>query len=404
MSQGIWTQVSHHWFTTLLSMVAAWAALADVGEPRRPSWHPLVAGLAAGAATMVTPTRGALAILATAAGFLGSCRQGTRLIVFALGSALIPICLLAYMIGQGALAAAFEDVIVFSATRYASIQSVPFGYFVNDQNWLLKYLFPLVALLVLVVCARDWRTSLRDRRFRLCVAFGLAGFIGCFPRPDMAHIAFVTPLVCPLLTYCTSQIIESWPRRYRYAFAALAISVCIPSAAAFSFGAFTALQRMEVVDTPRGRVAFFDDGTRKLIARISATPHGDRYFFYPRLAMLPFLTGREHASKYDVFTPGYTSPFQYQEACISAMRHAAWLVIDRNWFDPEFLRGHYPAIRGAEPPEVTRLEQALQNGFELVARDGALELRRRVKTMDEAVCASIAEETARQHDRRGERR
>jgi hypothetical protein len=150
---------------------------------------------------------------------------------------------------------------------------------------------------------------------------------------------------------------------------------------------------MEVVDTPRGRVAFFDDGTGKLIARISATPHGDRYFFYPRLAMLPFLTGREQASKYDVFD--YTSPSQYQEACISAVRHAAWLVIDRNWLDPEFLRGHYPAIPRAEPPEVMRLEQALQNGFELVAREGALELRRRVKTMDEAVCASIAEETAR---------
>ena len=27
MSQGVWTQVSHHWFTTLFSMVAAWAAL-----------------------------------------------------------------------------------------------------------------------------------------------------------------------------------------------------------------------------------------------------------------------------------------------------------------------------------------------------------------------------------------
>src|SRR6516162_8262910 len=27
MSQGFWTQVSHHWFTTLFSMVAAWAAL-----------------------------------------------------------------------------------------------------------------------------------------------------------------------------------------------------------------------------------------------------------------------------------------------------------------------------------------------------------------------------------------
>ena len=35
MSQGFWTQISHHWFTTLLSMVAAWAALASVGNLQR---------------------------------------------------------------------------------------------------------------------------------------------------------------------------------------------------------------------------------------------------------------------------------------------------------------------------------------------------------------------------------
>src|SRR5204862_6482456 len=29
ISQGIWTQVSHHWFTTLFAMVTAWAALAN---------------------------------------------------------------------------------------------------------------------------------------------------------------------------------------------------------------------------------------------------------------------------------------------------------------------------------------------------------------------------------------
>ena len=36
-------------------------------------------------------------------------------------------------------------------------------------------------------------------------------------------------------------------------------------------------------------------------------------------------------------------------------------------------------------------ELALQTGFEFVARDGPFELRRRVKTVDETVCAAIAE-------------
>jgi hypothetical protein len=390
MSQGLWTQISHHWFTTLLSMVAAWAALTSVEKPQRWRWQPLVAGVAVGAAAMVTPTRGALAMLAAAASFVDSRRQRTSLIAFALGSALIPICLLAYVIGQGALAAAFDDVIVHTATRYASVQSVPFGYFMNDQNRPLKYLFPLVALLTLVICARDWRTVLHDRSFRTCVAFGLAGFIGCFPRPSMAHIAFATPLVCPLLAYCTNRIVASWPPRHSYALAALVISLGIPSVAALSFVAHTALQG-ELVATPRGRATFLDDGTRQLMARIAAAPSSDRYLFYPRMAMLPFLTARDHVSKYDVFTPGYTTPTQYQEACISALRHASWLVIDRNWSDPDFLRASYPAIRDTEPPETKKFELALQSGFEPVARDGAFELRRRVKTVDETVCAGIAE-------------
>jgi hypothetical protein len=393
MSQGFWTQISHHWFTTLLSMVAAWAALASVGHPQPWQWQPLIAGLAAGAAAMVTPTRGALAMLAAATAFVGSRCQRTSLIAFALGSALLPICLLMYVIGQDALAAAFDDVIVFTATRYASIQSVPFGHFVNDQSRPLKYLFPLVALLTLVICVRDWRTALHDRLFRTCVAFGLAGFIGCFPRPSMAHIAFATPLACPLVTYCTKRIVASWPRKYCYALAALAISICIPSVAAFSFVAYTALHG-ELVTTPKGRAAFLNDGTRELMARIAAVPSvpsSDRYFFYPRMAMLPFLTGREHVSKYDMFAPGFTLPSQYQEACISALRHASWLVIDRNWSDSDFVRAHYPAIRNVEPPETKRFELALQSGFELVAREGAFELRRRVQTVDETVCGDIAE-------------
>jgi len=30
ISQGQWTQISHHWFTTLFSMIAVWATLVSV--------------------------------------------------------------------------------------------------------------------------------------------------------------------------------------------------------------------------------------------------------------------------------------------------------------------------------------------------------------------------------------
>ena len=237
MSTGLLTQINHHWFTTLFSMVAAWAVLSSVERSQRWQWG-LIAGVAAGAAAMVTPMQGALTMLAGATSFVESYRQRTKLVVYVLGSALIPISLLAYVIAQGALAAAWDDVIRFTVERYASIQSVPYGFRVTDQNRPLLYLFPIVALLMLIICARDWQAVFHDRLFRSCVAFGLAGFIAIFPRPDIVHIAFVTPLVCPLLAYCTHRIVVSWLPKYRYALAALVIVLGIVPVAAFSFAAY----------------------------------------------------------------------------------------------------------------------------------------------------------------------
>jgi hypothetical protein len=59
------------------------------------------------------------------------------------------------------------------------------------------------------------------------------------------------------------------------------------------------------------------------------------------MLMLPFLTG-VHASKVDEFVPGYTWPSQYLEACISAMRRASWVVIDRNRADSNYFKVIFP--------------------------------------------------------------
>ena len=393
MSQGIWTQVSHHWFTTLFSMVAAWAALANVEHAQRWLRWPLIAGVAAGTAAMVTPHRGALAMLAALTAFLNLRRHRAQLIAYVLGCALAPAGLLAYVVGHHALAAAFDDVIRFTAERYAPIQSVPFGY--EGQNLPLQYLFQLAALLTLLVCARDWRTCLRDHLLWPCAAFALAGFVGCFPRPDIAHIGFAAPLACPLLACCMTRLTQRWrPAWWRYRYlvvVVVVIGLCARPAVYFLRKSQAAL-RVEIVPTPRGGVAFFGaPGVPELLARIAATPSGDAYFFYPYLSILAFLTAREQVSKYDLFMPGYTLPSQYQDACISVMRHASWVVIDRRLTDPNVLKQMFPAIRDAEPQEKKRFEQALDGGFELVAQEGTFELRRRREGISDTVCAGIAE-------------
>src|SRR5262249_13006915 len=81
ISQGGWTQVNHHWFTTLFSMMAAWAALASVEHAQRWLRWSLIAGVAAGMAAMVTPHRGALAMVAALTSFW---RHRAQLIVYVL--------------------------------------------------------------------------------------------------------------------------------------------------------------------------------------------------------------------------------------------------------------------------------------------------------------------------------
>ena len=387
ISQGLWTEISHHWFTTLFSMIAAWGSLVSIGHTQPWLRGPLVAGMAAGAAAMVTSTRGAFAILAAATAFLNLRRHRVEVVSFVLGCALVPICTFAYLIAHDALTEAFDDVILFTSTRYASIQSVPFG---SGAHLHLRWIFPFAALIMVLACTRDRHECLHDREFRTCTAFGLAGFVGCFPRPDSVHICVAAPLVCPLLAYCVNRLIRLWPAQYQYAAAALAMASLIPPARGLWSMSQSAL-RVEIVSMPRGRVALVQSGARELAERIAATPADSAYFFYPYLPMLPFLTAHRHVSKYDIFVPGYTLPSQYKEACVSAMGSASWVVIDRDWTDPKFLTTVFPVMRDPEPRETRRFEQALEKGFEFVARQGTFEMRRRVPAVDPSVCAGISE-------------
>jgi hypothetical protein len=398
MSQGAWTQVSHHWLTTLLSMMAAWAVLTKIEHAQRWLRWPLIAGAAVGMAAMVNPHRGALAALAAVTAFLNLRRHPAQLIAYGLGCALAPAGVLAYLIGQHALAAAFDDVIRFPIEHYTAINSVPFAFGLpHPLDYPFKYLFTLAALLAFLVCVFDWRACLRDRLLWPCAAFGLAGFLGCFPRPNIHHIAAAAPLAFPLLACCISRLTERWRLvwwRHRCPVPVLAgvvvIGFCAPYVGFFAWMSREAINQ-QIVTTSRGSVAFYGhSGAADLLARIAATPSGDAYFFYPVESMLAFLSAREQVSKYDLFLPEYTSRSQYQDACVSVMRHASWVVINRRATDPNILKQSFPALRDAEPEEKKRFEEALNSGFELVAQEGVFELRHRRAGISDTLCGGIA--------------
>jgi len=292
---------------------------------------------------------------------------------------------LAYLAWNGALSAAFQDVIVFTMTRYSASAVVPFGLW---ASFTLKYLYPLATGLAILTCILARHSFLKDRVLRTCIAFGLAGFIGSFPRPDQFHLSVTAPLVAPLLAYCLRQLTEPLLPLYRYAVLAVAIAFFAPATYAFKAQSWPARHGM-ITPTPRGGAIFALFGAPRLVARIAAAPSRDKYFFYPFEPMLAFLTGRAQVSKYDGLMPGYSTPLQYQEACSSVMREADWVVLDHGI--SKNIKILFPNLRDPEPPERTKFEQALRTGFDFVTQDGGFELRHRTPAADDSLCSGIAD-------------
>jgi hypothetical protein len=187
-----------------------------------------------------------------------------------------------------------------------------------------------------------------------------------------------------------ARLALQWPGWMRRVVAVLAIVFCLPAVLVFVF-ATRQVMAGELIATPRGEVALLaPPGAPEILERIAALPPGDGYFFYPFMPTMAFLTAREHVARYDVFTPGYTLPSQYQEACVSVLRLAKWVVVDTRWTNPVYLKMAFPAMEHARPHETAAFEAALDSAFALVARDGDFELRHRRDGVGEAVCADVA--------------
>jgi hypothetical protein len=371
MSQGGWTQVNHHWFTTMFCMIQLCALVFWIDAPHR-LLFPAVAGLAGGTAAMITPNRGALMLVAGLAAFSSARRQFGELIVYCATALIVPVLLILYVASQGALSAAFDSVILYPLKQYAGIQSVAYGAGWDIQNLLIVLLFPAATILAVLHISRDWRAALHDRLLRLFVCSALAAFCGFSLRADIAHTTFAAPLIIPLLQYCLAPVFFS-ARLFRLA----TVSV-IGLALGMSLTVFLTVALLTVrspeLQTPRGSVKVLRPDTSLIIQRINDLPPKDTIFFYPFDPLLAFLTDRVNPSRLDVFIPNYTTVAEFENECRSVTRSAKWIVIDHGMI--ESWERAYPAMRGrSAPPERLQFERALERAFSFSARDGSFELR-----------------------------
>ena len=238
-------------------------------------------------------------------------------------------------------------------------------------------LLPVVNVLLLAgVCIQDWRGCLRDRVLRTSAAAALASFIAAHPRPDLVYLAYTMPLALPLTTCCIARLARIASRT---TLLAGTVCTCIIAVAAARplIEVQAAMPAAVQTATARGAAAFSEDGAAAVVTRLAAEPSGERVFFYPYLPMLPYLTGRQQVSRYDVFLPFYTTDQQYAEACTDVLREASLALVDWRYTDLEGLRTIYPAMPVGPTAAKDALEAMLRSKFTSIWRYGSFELLRR---------------------------
>jgi len=379
-SQGFWTQINHHWFTIFLSLVT----FLNLLPGRNQRIHPFLCGFAAGATALTTSGRGALVVVAA---FLTILSRGNKADIWKYvgGGASISALVLLYLMANGSLVAAYQDVIVFAATKYSGIESVPFGRAISVQNFAVGLMFPAAAILALSVLLQTRLRVMRDYNFRAALAFAIAGFIGSFPRPDAWHLLCGAPLLLPLLAIGLAKIP---PGRLHTQAATIAFLGLTLASALGYYRALKTTIKASPITTAAGEVRIVRPfGELELLKRIAAIGADQRFLFYPYDPMLSFLTGHEDVARLDLFLPQRTPPAQYADACVQTIRRASWVVIDRGWTTATF-HDVFPAMANPQPPEKAGFERAIENSFALVGTYGKYELRKK-KTDDENGCANI---------------
>jgi hypothetical protein len=365
-SQGYWTVVCHHWFTSACIMGAYVTLLGMLQYRVSPMGGALASGVLIGAAGMTTSARGAAAAIIAAVILLTSSGVPRRALgAFVAGMAVVPGLLSVWLAWQGALDDGVAQFVFFAGENYSSIQWVPFGNAATKQNLLLVLLFPSAFLLAATVMLLERGRPLRNATFRAALLFAGMGWLTIYPRPDVTHIGFTAPLALPLLAVSLDRIRQRISSPHRWIVpAAVAVAMVPGTVMVIRIGHH--VQTQSVVETDRGRMLMAKHSGQDLhdlLQAMEPIPRDDGFFFYPYDAMLPYLTERRHAARLDIFLPEYTTAGQYLESCAAVLARARWVVIEKAWFDPKFLKGVFPGITDPSPAAKQVLESAIDRAF-----------------------------------------
>lgn len=384
--------ISHHSFTTAASMAAALAVLIAVSGARFVVPACLAAGVFAGLAAITTQGRGAVLAVGMIAVLLSFPERAKRVAWTVTGMTVAPAASFVYLVTVGAAREAIDAALIFPLQRYSGIAVVPFGALASLADACIVLFIPLALLSMLAIDRDRWRTP----HVRVSLVLAFIAFITAYPRPDAPHLTHVMPLATPIFALGVTDLLKRINGSgYSVPVRAVLVGVCV-----WHIGYSVAGRALAVslprhqIETARGIVErHSDDWTREFewlivgIQRHSAA--GDPFFFYPNMALVPYLTARRQVAQLDMMIPGFTTPAQFRDVCTRVVANAQYVVIDRPWTHPANILSVHPATVDPNPPEKRAFEAALMEGFELIAHSPRFEVRRRTTRAIASLCGRI---------------
>ncbi|TAM82718.1 MAG: hypothetical protein EPN47_08665 [Acidobacteria bacterium] len=327
--------VNHRWDSSAFAILAVVFVFAGTENPCFQTF--LAAGIAAAAATWITPSLLALLILlAIWTLLIKDLRRQT--IPYLAGIMSVSLLAGGVLFFQGALAAMFRDLLWTSAS-YPAANRVPYGYgaidpgglramfagaegaaFIARTTGMVAVLAPVVLPVAVYVgwMVRRLRRKEIDQCEKLAALLMLASFgfvISSYPRWSADQLLFIVPVFYVLAAYLLGQALTG--RIVRVASGAMVLGL---AAAALSYSVLRVTSE-PVIETHVGVVRA--GASEQSIIRLAGAriKPGDTLFVYPYLPIVYFLTGTENPTPYSFLQPGMMQPADYNKALSSLRAH-----------------------------------------------------------------------------------
>lgn len=398
----LWPGASHHLDSNLWALLA----IAAVGGASQLSTRrAVIAGLFAGFSSTIMPQKGVLifaALMLSVALQRGSLRNWRRVLSrigwMASAFAAVGVSVLVFFWSQGALDDLLYANVVWPATRYHSVNVMPYGHGLIEwflPSWssviravlpwtlavvaigavLLPFAFiaslPVMGLLLSACRAIAPRHPLGRELPLTYVLAGFALFVSECHRPDIVHLIYGSPVLAVLVTLALAKM----PSR-GVVIARRALVGCLALVAMVL--ALIASMAQTTVETRRGVVHMFDRDEALDFLQTHVAPD-ENVFVYPYYPMYYFLANIRNPTRYSILMYHINTEDQFNEVIDALHRERVRFVLWDTFVAGENLTRWFPAYRHP-PAEQQLLERYLTEHYRVVGIKNRFRILERVES------------------------